>query len=70
MGGLLGITLTTLILPAFVLSLRAAVLHWDGSRLCSSRVTTLFDRIGVAELLRHRLADRLVGVPDVYTGRS
>ena len=30
-GGLLGITLTTLILPAFVLSLRAAVLHRDRS---------------------------------------
>ena len=30
-GCLLGITLTTLILPAFVLSLRAAVLHRDRS---------------------------------------
>ena len=65
MGRLLGITLVPLILPTFVLSLGAAVLHWDRSRLWSSGVPTLFDWIGVAELLRHRLTDRLVGVPEI-----
>ena len=54
-----------LILPTLVLSLGAAVLHWDRSRLWSSGVTTLLDWIGVAELLCHCLADRLVGVPDM-----
>jgi len=60
---LLSITLMALILPTLVLSLGAAVLHWDRSRLWSSGVTTLLDWIGVAELLCHCLADRLVGVP-------
>ena len=69
MGRLLGVTLMPLILPTFVLSLGAAVLHWDRSRLWSSGVPTLFDWIGVAELLRHCLADRLVGVPDMWRGR-
>ena len=69
MGRLLGVTLMSLILPTFVLSLGAAVLHWDRSRLWSSGVPALFDGIGVAELLRHRLADRLVGVPDMWRGR-
>ena len=64
-GRLLGVTLMSLILPTFVLSLGAAVLHWDRSRLWSSGVSTLFDGIGVAELLRHCLADWLVGVPEI-----
>ena len=64
-GRLLGITLMPLVLPTFVLSLGAAVLHRDRSRLWGSGVTTLFDRIGVAELLGHCLADRLVGIPDI-----
>ena len=62
-GCLLRITFVPLVFPAFVLHLGSTVLHRDRSRLGSSRIPALFDRVAVAKLLRHCLTHRLVGVP-------
>ena len=60
---LFGGTLVSFVIPTLLLPLSTTVLHWDWPWLWSPRVPTLLDRIVLAELPGHRLADRLVRVP-------